>query len=361
MLNAAVRVLGPRVRSGAGASPRPWERRARWGLLGLGAVLAALFVLSFTVGQYPVSPLAALGVLVSQAVPLDPFWPPQVETVMLHIRLPRILGALVVGAALATSGAAFQGVLRNPMVAPDILGVASGAGFGAALALLLGWGGLALQGMAFLAGLTAVGITYALGMGRSRSGDGVLILVLSGLIVGNVFMAGISLVKVMADPNNTLPVITFWLMGSLASVQGADLVRALGPMAVGLCLLTLVRWRLNLLCFGDDEARALGVNVTMTRLAVIAAATLMTACAVALSGVIGLVGLIVPHMARGLVGPDFRVLLPASALLGGVFLLAVDDLARVMTVGEIPLGILTSLIGAPFFIMLLVRARRGWV
>lgn len=245
------------------------------------------------------------------------------------------------------------------MVSPDILGVAAGAGFGAALAILLGWSAAGVQLCAFLTGLAAVLATTAIGLWRA--GGGTLALVLAGIIVGTVFSAAISLVKYLADPHNTLPAITFWLMGSLASVTAAELAMAALPMLAGLAMLTLLRWRLNLLSFGDDEARALGVDVTRTRAVVIVAATLMTAASVAISGVIGLVGLIVPHLARLLVGPNYRVLLPTCTVLGAALLLAVDDCARVLAAGEVPLGILTSLIGAPFFLALLSNGRKGWV
>lgn len=329
-------------------------------LLMVGAAGMVLFLLSFMIGRYPVAPHTVLAVLAAQGLPLDRFWPVEIETIVLKIRLPRILAAMMVGAALSCSGAAFQGVFKNPMVSPDILGVAAGSGFGAALAILLGFSGLGIQASAFAFGLAAVAATYGIGVWRGRHGDGVLVMVLAGIIVGTVFSAGVSLVKYVADPANTLPAITFWLMGSLASVTPRDLWLAAFPILSGLVLLTLLRWRLNVLSFGDEEARALGIDVTRIRLAVIVAATLMTAASVAMAGVVGLVGLIVPHLARMLVGPNYRVLLPTCTLLGAGFLLAVDDLARSLAAGEIPLGILTSLIGAPFFLALLFNTKKGW-
>lgn len=322
------------------------------------ALLAAVFLGSFLIGRYPVPPHTVLAILASKLVPLAPFWPAQAETVVLTIRLPRILAAILAGAALSSAGAAYQGVFRNPMVSPDVLGVAAGAGFGAALAILLGAGGGMLQAAAFTGGLMAVGLTYAVGACRS---SGILMLVLAGIIVGMVFSAGISLIKYVADPNNTLPAITFWLMGSLASVGGRDLALASTPALAGMGVLMALRWRINVLCFGDEEARALGVDAARIRIVVIVAATLATAAMVAIAGVIGLVGLIVPHLARLLVGPNYRRLLPACALLGGVFLLAVDDLARIMVSGEVPLGILSSLIGAPIFLAMLFNRRQGWL
>lgn len=334
-----------------------WPRWAGW-LLAL-VTLAAVALGSLMIGRFALAPRDALTALLghllsSQAPSAD------AVTVMLKVRLPRIFAAMTVGMALATSGAAFQGVFRNPMVSPDILGVATGAGFGAAIAILFGWSGLAIQGMAFGFGLMAVAITYAIGSRESAGGATILVMVLAGMIVGTLFSAGISLVKFVADPANTLPAITFWLMGSLGSVTSRDLSLIIVPVLVGLTMLMLLRWRLNLLCFGDDEARALGINVGRLRLVVIVAATLMTASAVSIAGVIGLVGLIVPHLARLIVGPNYRVLLPASALLGAGFLLVVDDAARVLSSSEIPLGVLTSLIGTPFFLLLLSNVRKGW-
>lgn len=324
--------------------------------LALALVVTAL--LSFTIGQYPISPGTTLAILLSHLFPLDHAWPAQLETIVLQVRLPRIASALIVGAALSSSGAAYQGVFRNPMVSPDILGVAAGASFGAAMAILLKWGAVATQASAFACGLLAVAVTYRIGTWRSS--DTALSMILAGVIVGLVFSAFVSLVKYVADPNNTLPAITFWLMGSLASVNVRDITVAAVPILVGFAVLMPLRWRLNILTFGDEEAQSLGIDVRRVRFAIIIGATLMTAAAVAISGVIGLVGLVVPHLARMLVGPNYRILLPSCALLGSTFLLAVDDLARTLVTGEVPLGVLSSLVGAPFFIYLLLNGRRNW-
>ncbi|MCW2319136.1 iron complex transport system permease protein [Rhodoblastus acidophilus] len=329
-----------------------WPRLGGW--LAAVAALIALLLGSLMVGRYALSPHDALAALVGAAPSAD------AAAVMIKVRLPRILVALTVGMALSASGAAFQGVFRNPLVSPDILGVAQGAGFGAALALLFGWSGIALQAMSFACGLAAVTLAYGLSRRQGLGGATLLVMVLSGMIVGTLFSAGVALIKVVSDPVNTLPAITFWLMGSLGSVSSRDLAWIAVPVLVGVTALMLLRWRLNALCFGDDEARTLGVNVSRLRLIVIVAATLMTAACVSISGVIGLVGLIVPHLARLIVGPNYRALLPASALLGAGFLLAVDDFARVLSASEVPLGILTSLLGAPFFLMLLSNVRKGW-
>lgn len=336
---------------------RPSFRRQLGGLL---VLLLAVALISFAVGRYPVTPGTVIGVLAASVLPLTADWPPEVATVVLDIRLPRILAALLVGGALSIAGAAYQGLFRNPMVSPGILGVSAGASLGAAVAILLGWSMAGIQAGAFASGLLAVGITWAIGASFARRGDPVLLMVLAGIIVGTLFTAFVSLTKFVADPNNTLPTITFWLMGSLASVTADDLALAALPVLGGMFLLLAMGWTLNVLSFGDEEARALGLATGRLRFLVIVGATLVTAGAVAISGIIGLVGLIVPHVARLLVGPDHRRLLPVSALLGATFLLAVDDLARALFAVEIPLGIVTSVIGAPFFLYLLQRSRQAW-
>jgi iron complex transport system permease protein len=323
-------------------------------------LLALTILASLLLGRYPLAPDAVLRILAAQALPLDRDWAAAAEAVVLKVRLPRIGAAVLVGAALASAGAAFQGIFRNPLVSPDILGVSAGAGFGAATAILLGLAGPGIQMLAFLGGIIAVTAAWLVGVRRQEENGGALPLVLAGVVVGMVFHALTALLKYVADPVNTLPAITFWLMGSLASVTAGDLLAAAPPILAGMVGLWLLRWRLNVMAFGDEEARALGVDTDRTRLAVVACATLMTAAAVAISGVIGLVGLVVPHIARRLVGPNYLRLLPACALTGGLFLLVVDDAARSLASGEIPLGILTALIGAPFFVVLLLDTRKGW-
>jgi len=326
-------------------------------LFGLLPALAGL--LSLLIGRYPLTPATVLAVLGGHLLPFGHDAPATAEIVVVAIRLPRVAAALLVGAALSMAGTAYQGILRNPLVSPDILGVAAGAGFGAALAILLATGPAGIQVSAFGGGLAAVSMTWLITRYCAGGTDTVLVLILAGVIVGTVFAALVALVKFVADPMNVLPAITFWLMGSLAAVGWPDLLAASVPIGVGAGTLVLLRWRLNLLAFGDEDARALGVDVGRLRLAVVVAATLMTAASVALSGVIGLVGLVVPHATRLLVGPDHRALLPAAAALGGTFLLIVDDAARSLVSAEIPLGILTSLVGAPFFLALLRRSYGG--
>jgi iron complex transport system permease protein len=283
------------------------------------------------------------------------------QTVLFQVRLPRIIGAVLIGSALAVSGSAYQGMFKNPMVSPNILGTAAGAGFGAALGILLSLGIVGVQLLSFACGLLAVGLTYFVANRFDRGHNGTLVLVLAGMVIGTLFTSLISLTKYVADPYSKLPAITFWLMGSLASLNFKDIGLISIPIVMGAVPLLLLRWQLNVLSFGDEEARALGVDTKRTRAVVIFCATLMTAAAVSVSGMIGWVGLIIPHLARMLVGPNYKVLLPAAILIGGIYLLAVDDLARNLFAMEIPLGILTAMLGAPFFVYLLLKGKKGWV
>ncbi|MES2841963.1 MAG: iron ABC transporter permease [Pseudomonadota bacterium] len=281
------------------------------------------------------------------------------QTVVWQIRAPRIAAAVAVGAALSVAGAAFQGLFRNPLVSPDILGASAGAALGALLGIYFSMGIAGIQLAAFAGGLLAVGMVYGVGS-TVRQSDPVLVLLLAGVVIGSLLGAGIGLVKTLADPYNQLPAMTFWLLGSLSGAHADDLPALLLPVALGLVVLLLLRWRLDVMSLPEEEARALGARTTLLRLAIVAAATLITAASVAAAGIVGWVGLVVPHLARFLVGPSFARLLPVSALLGGGFLLLIDTLARSVAQVEVPLGILTALIGSPFFIVLLRRAQRGW-
>jgi len=319
---------------------------------GLCAGVLALCFLALMIGPYGLSPGEVLAAMTGRGEA-------QAQIVVWNIRLPRIGAALLVGAALAAAGASYQALFRNPLVSPDILGVSAGAGLGAVAGIFLSLPVAAIQGAAFAGGMAAVGVV-TLVAGLVRNTDRTLTLVLIGVVVGALAGAATSLLKVLADPYDQLPAITFWLLGSLASVTPADIGPALPAVALGLVPLALLRWRINVLSLGDEEARALGVEAGRTRFLVIAAATLITASVTALAGVVGWVGLVIPHIARMLVGPGFGRLLPTSVLIGAGYLLVVDTAARSIAAIEVPLGILTAVIGAPFFVWLLARGRRGW-
>ncbi|WP_440945363.1 FecCD family ABC transporter permease [Methanosarcina sp. T3] len=317
-----------------------------------------LFFGSFMIGRYPVSPLDVILAIVSVFVPMETNLDPTIYTVVWDIRLPRIIAAMIVGAALSISGASFQGTFQNPLVSPDILGVSSGAGFGAAIAILFGFSMAMIQITAFLFGLLAVFLTYFLS--KRFKGNTVLMMVLGGIAIAALFSAFISCIKYLADPDSKLPEIVYWLMGSLSAVESSSMLMIAGPVLVGFTVLLLIGWRINVLSMSDDEARSLGINTEKMRLLIIFCCTLLTAAAVSISGIIGWVGLVIPHAARMLVGPDHRKLLPASISLGAAFLLLVDDVCRTATSIEIPLGILTAIIGAPFFVHLLQKGYEGW-
>ncbi len=334
-------------------------RRFLPGLLIALGVLALGLLVAFTVGRYPVTLAELIEVLVSRLMGRAAAVPPAVENVVLLVRGPRVVAAVLVGGALAVAGTAFQGLFRNPLVSPDILGASSGAALGAVLGIYFSLGVIGIEGLAFAGGLVAVAAVYVIGS-LLHSRDPILVLVLTGVVVGALLGAGVGLVKYLADPYNQLPAMTFWLLGSLAATTVADLLPLTGPVAVGTIVLIALRWRLNVMSLPEDEARALGLATGPFRIAIVAAATLVTSASVATSGIIGWVGLVVPHLARALVGPDFPRLIPTAALLGGGYLLFIDTLARTAAPVEIPLGILTAIIGTPFFIWLLAGMQRNW-
>lgn len=328
----------------------------------LGILAATVFLLSLVLGRYGI-PLPQIAAVFSDKLfGLHDSYPSTLDSVLFDIRIPRIAAAMLVGWALAGSGTAYQGLFKNPMISPDILGASAGAGFGAAFAILLSLSNTQTQIMAFGFGLLSVFLSYTLSSVFKTAGDSCLILVLTGMVVQAIFTSLQSVAKFVADPENKLPAITFWLMGSLDRVVGmSSLLQLLIPVAIGSVPLLLLRWRLNVLAFGEEEAKAMGVNTRALRLVIILSSTLLTASAVAISGMVGWVGLVVPHIARMLVGPNHHKLMPVAMLIGGIFLMVVDDVARAAMTVEIPLGILTSLIGAPFFLYLLLRRKKGWV
>jgi len=334
-------------------------RSAAPGLLIALAVLIAGLLLALTVGRYPVSIGELYDIVAAKLTGRASDVPAAAANVIWQIRGPRVLAAALVGASLAIAGTAFQGLFRNPLVSPELLGASSGAALGAVIGIYLALGVFAIQAFAFVGGLVAVSAVYLIGSAIPAR-DPVLVLVLTGVVIGALLGAGVGLVKYIADPYNQLPAMTFWLLGSLAAINVSDLVPLFGPVALGTLVLLALRWRMNVMSLPDEEARALGVSTGPLRIAIVAAATLVTSASVAAAGIIGWVGLVVPHIARTLVGPDFARLVPAAALLGGGFLLLIDTLARNMTAIEVPLGVLTALIGTPFFVWLLASMSKTW-
>ena len=326
-----------------------------------------VFFGSFWVGRYDVSPLQTLRILIDRLLRAVSFerlhlaqtWQAREQAVVVNVRLPRVASAALVGAALSSAGCAYQGMFRNPMVSPDLLGASTGAGFGAALGILLGLGYGPITALSFGFGLLAVLLAYLIS--RVSKIQPTLAMVLAGVMISSLFTSGTSFIKLVADTTDQLPAITYWLMGSLTSVKARDVQFAVWPILLGLAPLWLLRWRVNLLTVSEAEARSMGVDTTRLRVAVVLCATLMTAGSVAVSGMIGWVGLVIPHFGRMIFGQDYRRLIPASSLLGAVFLMVVDDLARTITTSEIPLGILTSFVGAPVFLYLIMSGgtKRG--
>jgi len=333
--------------------PHPANPKLRCGLIWLVLALLLLAVLFFSLalGKYPLSAATIWRSLWGQALSSTE------HTVVWDLRLPRALAAMLIGAALSAAGAAYQTMFRNPLVSPDILGVSAGASLGAVSGIFMGLSLLWIQGLAFVTGLATV-VLVALIARAARRLNAVLVLVLAGVAVAAMLGAGISLLKLLADPYAQLPSITFWLMGGLHTITTDDLPWLAPGLLLALAPMFLLRWRINLLGLPDQEARALGQHPSQLRRVLILAATLMTACAVSFSGIIGWVGLIVPHVARLLVGAEFSRLLPTCLLLGAGFLAATDLLARTLATIELPLGLLTSLLGAPLFIFLLLRTRQ---
>jgi iron complex transport system permease protein len=343
------------------------------------AALVGIFVVSFALGRYPIAPVDLVVGLFNHTMndiynlpawiqaqfagtafaPTEYFAvDPRADRVIYNIRLPRIILVMLVGAALAVAGASYQGMFKNPLVSPDLLGASAGASLGASVAMLLNAPGWLISLGAFAGGIIAV--SMAVWFGSMVKHDPVLSLVLGGILVSTLFQAGMSMVKFMADADDKLPTITFWLMGSFATVNDRDVWLAIVPLLLGFAILLTQRWKLNVLSFGDEEARSMGVNTSRTRLLVIAASTLLASISVAVAGIIGWIGLVIPHLARAVVGPNYKVLLPASMLIGAGYLLIVDDLARLLTTVEIPIGILTAILGVPFFIVIFKRNMRGW-
>ena len=330
------------------------RRRYALVLLAMLAVLIGATLLSFWIGYYPLSPGDVARAFLSR-FGVESSMDPNAVTIFWNIRLPRILSAVFIGASLSAAGAAYQSMFRNPLVSPDILGVSSGASLGAAIAILCGQANWVVQLAAFTGGVCAVALSYIIS--RKSPHSQTLSLVLTGSMVMALCNAGVTMIKYVADPNDVLQQITFWLMGSLTKTDMESFLWSGVPMALGLAVV-LLRWRLNVLTLDEEEARSLGINVRRTRLIFIAASTLLSASAVCLGGLIGWVGLMVPHMARALVGADSGRLMPACAMLGGAYLLLMDDLARSILTMELPIGVVTSIMGAPFFVYLIIR-RKG--
>jgi iron complex transport system permease protein len=326
-------------------------------LAGAAALTGLVFVFSISIGHYQVPFGRVVRILLAEVLPLERNWSNAEGIAVAAIRLPRTLAALLIGSALSVAGAAYQGLFKNPMISPDILGVSSGASVGAALAILLGAGLVWVELGAFFGGLVAVSLTMLIP--RLVRNDSIVILVLAGIIVGGLSTSCMSVIRMVSDPSSALADIVFWTMGSLARAKMRELL-VVGPvMVICLAALLLFRYRLNVLSLGDKEAQSLGINVGRARIIVITASTLLTACSVSIAGTIGWVGLVIPHISRMLVGPDNKKMLPLATFIGGIFMMIIDILSRTLASMDIPLGVLTGLIGTPFFFFILLKQRRS--
>ena len=313
-------------------------------------------IISFQIGRYPIGPVELVKILLSRIIDIPQTWPDQAETVVFNIRLPRVFLSFIIGSSLALSGLLLQQVFNNPMASQDVLGSSSASAFGASLALLSGAGYIAVSISAFLFGILS--LLLIIGISSRIKKRDTLTLILCGIMVSSLFSSSTSFIKLVADTEDTLPAITYFLMGSLAGAGNDELRIVVLPMIASAIPLFLLSWKLNLLSLPEEEARSLGVNTKAIRAIAIAAASLMTASSVAVAGMIGWVGLVIPHVTRMLTGPDARWSIPSSMLLGSAFLTAVDTVARTASYQEIPIGILTSFIGAPFFLYLIIREGR---
>ena len=323
---------------------------------GLLLLLGSAFLASLAIGRYDLSVTEVGRILLSRLFDIEPTWTGVQESVVMNLRIPRSIAAVVIGSALALAGASYQSIFKNPMVSPDLLGVSAGATVGAAIAILGDYNSAGIQIAAFLGGLVTVGLTMSIP--RLIRNDSTMVLVLSGIVMGAFMSSIMSILKFVADTDVKLAEITYWTMGSFAQITLDRMWPVLPAIVVPMALILLMRYRLNVLSLGDNEAKSLGVNLKATRGMFILASTLLTASAVCLAGTVGWVGLVIPHVARMIVGPDNKVMLPGSMVLGGTFMLFIDILSRTLSAAELRLGILTGIIGAPFFIFILYRQRR---
>lgn len=337
------------------AKPARRRRHPAMAIAGLSVLLLVIAVGALTVGRYGVPLNETLRILLSSVINLEQTWYDSEWSAVIDVRLPRVLLSCIVGASLAMSGATMQAVFQNPLASPQMLGVSAGASFGGVLTILLGLGSLSLVAGSFLGGVLALAIVLA--VARLAPGASLLVLVLAGTVVGAMFNAFVSFLTYVADPDGELPSIVFWLMGSLAGADPTKVWIAFVPAAIGAVVVILLRWRMNILALGDEDAHSLGINPCGTRVLLLAVVALMVAGSVAVGGVIGWVGLVIPHLARMIVGQDNRWVIPGSALLGAAYLTLIDTLSRTISSAELPLGILTAVIGAPFFVVLLIRNR----
>ncbi|MGV8075604.1 MAG: FecCD family ABC transporter permease [Syntrophobacteraceae bacterium] len=335
------------------------DRRILFPIL-FGALVLTVLI-SFALGRYPVSPAEIVRFVVHHLPGvngMDRQNFDELKTILVHIRMPRIMGAMLVGASLSVSGAVLQAIFVNPLVSPRLVGILAGASFGAALGTVLSLSWVAIQACASIFGI--IGVLAAVGIAGLYRGDKILLLVLGGIISSELFNSLSYLMKYLADPYSQLPMITYWFMGGFALADAKTVLVLSFPILSGIFVLALLSPYLNILTMGEEEARSMGINAAALRMVFIGIAALISSMTIAVCGMLGWVGLVIPHMARMVVGPDNRILLPVTAVMGAIFLLVVDDISRLLFRVEIPLGILTALVGVPVFALILRNTRKGW-
>ncbi|MCL2358035.1 MAG: iron ABC transporter permease [Defluviitaleaceae bacterium] len=322
------------------------------------AVLFALFIITITIGRYDLGISEVFLILASRVfsfLPINQTWAAMSEIIVMQVRLPRVAAAMFIGAALATAGATYQGLFRNPMASPDFLGVTSGAGIGAALAIVLELPFFYVQIFALIGGIIATSMTVSIP--KLLRNDSSIVLILSGIIVSGLFRSGMSFMRYIADPQTALPAIVFWQMGSLARVNSFEVIAISVPMLICFAVVMGISWWLNIMSLGEVQSAVIGANYKFYRRIGILTATVLTVLSVAVAGEVGWVGLAIPHLSRLLVGADNKKLMPVCMLTGAIFMLTADTFARSLTTSEIPLGVLTGIIGAPFFIAIIYKQK----
>lgn len=319
-------------------------------------ILIFVFFLSLVIGRYHINFFESVKIIVSRFIHIDKSWDDLSESVIFTLRLPRTIAAILVGMALSVSGATYQSIFRNPMCAPDLLGVSSGACVGAAIAILFDGTSFVIQSFAFVFGIVAVFITILIP--KMMRNNSTTILILSGIVVSSLMSSIISFIKSVADADTKLAEITYWTMGSFANVNIKNIIEILPFILPSVIIIVLMRYRLNVLSLGDKEAKTLGVNLNVTRNIFIVCSTIATASCVCISGTIGWVGLIIPHVSRILIGSDNKKMIPLSITIGAIFMLIIDILCRTLSTQELKISILTGIIGAPFFILILAKQKR---
>lgn len=335
-------------------------RKKNYSIIFLTLITLILFILSFTLGKFHIPIADLINIFYRKIFGLSKTWSNTVDSVIFHVRLPRILGAILIGSVLSISGTTFQSIFKNPLVAPDILGASAGAGFGAVLGIYFDLKLIYIQLIAFAFGMLAVGVTYLVGKAVKKGINITLSLILTGIVISQLFQGLISLIQYLADPTSMLQqAIVFWLMGGLSTLTMENIIMSFIPIFIGVLILFLLRWRLNVVSLGDEEAESLGLDSAHIRFVLIFFTTLITSVSVAVGGIIGWVGIIIPNITRMIFGANFKLLVPISILLGGSFLLIVDDFARTMFPVDVPIGIFTALLGGPIFAVVILKTLKN--